>query len=647
MARSILVNGWNIPVRLQDFDFAEAARNGEVATGGFDMDSEAASVDVNSHWSVVAQETAAPAPHHLFHGYVADKEIARGPFAIASDRQFDVDTVDLNTLLIDDIITGASGKRPEESDITRVSWLVGTSFLSGMGATIGASGSTTLEASDFRTQNPLSLLAQAAETAGKLFFVYWDFVTEAPKLFYDLATASNFITSSKISTVLSDSSNALTHHPRKGSLIRRLSGGRIYSELLFKYDGGSVTVTNSATASNFRARKTVIYDNNVKSSAQATRKANQYLASVSTPEDVITLDVDLTAATINEFRAGQLMQIKAPHLGLPSFVDRRIVRTSRRALGDGDNVDSQDYRVTMELSVPKSNRFGSSGVPVDVLPDGAATTTTSASCASTTSRKVTEGEDWLAVYDQGVGSPGSGTIIASYVSYNRAYTTTGCPVGGGAWVGWHNAESWYTFTAEADTGSQLGYSVHVNTTGWTKQGVPQGYEVRVFKGAPSVGDYGKGAVISGGVKGVDVEYFIPRHFINWGGSTSIILSPTWQCAQDAFFCNPTGNFSFPVDDGRGMSGQWGSVTAGTACPVSFTASTTGLSPWVPGRGVTDGVNNIFYLISWDGSGAVTAEINGLAVPGNAMTLDTSALTVTLASPPPADSVVLFRYSVAA
>lgn len=654
MARSILVNGWNIPVRLPDFDFAEAARNGEVATGGFDFDSENAAVDINSHWPIIVRDTDAPAPHRTFTGYIADKEVARGPFAVQSDRQFDVDIVDLNTLLIDDIMTGASANRPEETDIDRVTWLVGTSFLSGMGATIGGANPTTLEASDYRTQNPLSLLTQAAETAGKLFFVYWDFVTEAPKLFYDLATSSNFITSSKISTYLPDGSNSTTHHPRKDSLVRRFSGGRIYSELLFKYDGGSVTVTNTATASNYRARKTVIYDNTVKTSAMATRKANQYLNAVATPEDVITLDVDLTAAQVNEFRAGQLMQIKAPHLGLPTFVDRRIVRTSKRPRGDGDNVDQEDYRVTMELSVPKSIAFGARGVPTEVLPDdvtqggGGQADTETTGCATAAMYHVERySPDSIQTPTNSSGLDFTGGDVGSGVYNNVAWPVAGCPIGGGGWVGWVDEETWFQFIAPADDASFLGLSGAINLTATTLTGYAGGMEL-AFYGGPA-GTVGLGATIGAAPMGGIVPFYIPRSLVNWGGTCSIIIRPSWHCVRGAFYCNDAASYISPYDDARGNSGLYEtfSLVDNEVCATRFVAGTTGSSGWVAGLGDVDGVNAEFTLIDWSATGTVEASINGLVQPNSEVTLDTGAGTATLASPPPADSIVLFLYNVAA
>ncbi len=655
MTRSILVNGWDLPVRLSDFELTEAARNGEVGQGGIDIDSENAGVDVNGHWSLSVQDTE-PADTQVFMGYVGDKEIARGPFAIDKDRQFDINTVDLNTILGDDIITGGSGNRPAETDIARVTWLVGTSFLNGMGATIGASGATNLEASDYREQTPLSLLTQAAETGGKLFFVYWDFATSAPKLFYDLATASNFITSSKISTYLPDGSNSTTHHPHKESLVRNLDYGRIYSEVLFKYDGGSVTVTNTATASNYRARKTVVYDNSVKTSGMATTKANQYLATANSPEDVITLDVDLTAAQINEFRAGQLMQIKAPHLGLPSFVDRRIVRKVSKPRGSGDHTDAYDYRVTLELSPPKTNQWGNRGVPTNLLPDSA--TGGGATSPATLDYGSALGKVYWDVHRQNDGtggadadgaSSGGGVILkaGSWVYNNVPYTDGDfpCPIGGGSWIGWHDRTSWVQFTAPADA-DYLGLIATIDATALVDSGFQGGYELALYPGTPSAGMLWQGTPIGSAPAGGTVEVYIPRSLITWGASNALGIRPKWRCLRPVQFCNSVSYYGNPEDDGRASSGSrrnW-EVDVKT---VFFASGTTGMATDVAALGAVDGSNTVFELIAWDGTGSPSWSINGLDQSTADVIFDTGAKTATLATPPPPYAVVLWDYPVAA
>lgn len=646
--RSILIDGLSRPVRLQDFELVEAARNGEVGMGGFDVDSENAAFYFNAHKTVSVHDYAAGS--NIYTGFVADKDLSRGPFSVQNDRQFETGLVDLNTMLIDDIMTGADANRPAETDIERVTWLVGTSFLNGMGANIGGTNAIDLEAADYRTQQPLSLLTQAAETSGKLFFVYWDLAANGPKLFYDIAPAANFTTPHKISTYLPDGSNSTTHHPVKDSLSRRMDGGRIYSELLYKYDGGSVTVTNTATASNFKPRKTVVYDNTVKTSAMATRKANRYLANAATEEETIMVSVLVEDEDANAFRAGQLMQIKAPHLGLPNFTDRRIVRTSKKPRTD---TDEEGYRIDMELSLPTFSRWGSRGTPLDQLPDEVTEPSTPSEPAVVEiGACVTLGpRGTLNRHADGTQSLSGGPVwidVGSWVSDNTAWAIAGCPIGGGGWSGWYDRESWFAFTAPADDPSYLGLMVTVDASGATRSGFVGGYTVRFYPGPAAEGLFGEATAVAGTILGTTATVYVPRSLIAWGDVNSLVLHPEWECARSFFTCNEIASFSFPYADGRGGSGYYAGIAPTTACTVAFALGTTGpTSEGVAAYGAVDGVNRTFTLIGWDGTGTPTLSVNGLDQSQLDATLNRTTGSVTLASPPPANAILLWTYMVGA
>jgi hypothetical protein len=203
VTRSITVKGNEWPVRLAGFSFVEAARNGEVGQGGMNLDSENAAFDLNSHWDVAA--TDSDATGELYAGFVGDKDLSRGKLPpVGTNREFAIDLVDVNTLLGDRIIR-TGGNRPAETDIERITWLVGSGYLADMAANIGAGGETNLDKSDLRGQYPRDCLTQAAEMAGKLFFAYRDPDNgDAVTLFYDLPTASNFVSTARISSVLAD-----------------------------------------------------------------------------------------------------------------------------------------------------------------------------------------------------------------------------------------------------------------------------------------------------------------------------------------------------------------------------------------------------------------------------------------------------------
>lgn len=364
MTRTIQIAGnTSRDVRLADFSLVESARNGEVGAGGFDVDSPGAAFDINPHVTVIVSDSDAGGSGIVWRGYGADRTIARGPFAVGSDRQFDYDLVDLNTLLGDRIIRVASGKRPAETDVQRINWLATIPAMDGLFTfNNGGTNPKAMDEADYRGRYARDVLNDCAEMAGKLFFAYYDSDFDELMVFYDLATADNYTSDLAISTVLAEVDGATVFAAR--DLQRRMDGGRIYSGVEVKYNGGKVFVQDQDVADTYRRREVSIFDDRIKTAAKARARGEKYLAASAAEEEVITCEVDVPSSLIADgFRTGQRVSIKAPHLGISSPVYRRLVHREVKPKGGGDNPDSQDYTIVMELSNPKTVRWSNFGTP--------------------------------------------------------------------------------------------------------------------------------------------------------------------------------------------------------------------------------------------------------------------------------------------
>src|SRR3990170_6337562 len=630
MVRSILVEGSIHPARLAGFNLVETARNGEVGMGGIDFDSQNAGYDINPHWDVSVQETDAAGM--VFVGFAGDRDIKRGPFAIGSDRRFDLDLVDLNTLLGDRVL-GTGSNRPAETDVARVNWLLGTAWAGGLAGNVGASGITNLDANNYVDRYARDVLTEAAETAGKLFFAYVS-AAGVNTLFYDLAESSNYTSPARLSSLNADVDSSVTFAARKPSLHRAMSGGRIYSGIRFRYGDGttSVFVENTATASNYRQREVSMFDASVKTLAVATVKANQFLASATEEDEVIECEVDLTSAQVNDIRAGQRIEVKFPHLGIPAFDWRRVVRRAVAPRGTGSDVDSQDYRLTLELSNPKSTRWRDRMPPPEHLltsPPPSAVIETGATCSGTPephyARRRSETND----ADEVSGIVAATHAFGSWVYYNIAYTVCDCPIGGGGWTGHTDMDLGFKFTAPADAATYLGLMVTINASAINKTFFTSGWQIRFLSGVMT--RFGQGGGIATGPESGSVTVYIPRNLVGWGGENWLIYHPNWLCERNAFYCNDAADFSDTLDDGRGNSGQYSNLGISAFCVAQFQAGTTGQATDVAAYGAVDGVNKIFTLISWDGTGAPSFSINGLDQSTADVTFDTGAKTATLPS----------------
>jgi hypothetical protein len=640
MAKTITVDGVDrtTVIRLDTITVAESGWRGAPELSGLDLDDPAAAIFFNGHRPVLIAEGS----NRLFTGYTWDRNFTRGPFRVNADGQKNVELVDLNTLFDDRILDTSSFFRPAETDVARVLALVASGELGTVDTSLVPHTNTVaLDAGDYRGKHPRDLMNDVVDASGKNYTLFDH--GNGRQLYYDLPTNANYATSLRLSTVLADVDNVTTFAPEFPTLGRVLSPDRVYAKVRVDYDGGTVSVTNPTTATTFRSRETAIYEGGVTTKAAATVKANQFLAEAATEEDTIECVVGLPAALITAIRPAQRILVKFPHLGIADFTAYRVLLSVVAPRGKGERKSDIEYDQRLTLSIPKVARWTSKPKAPGSPPSGAAI-----ECAGggTTSQYrgvyYRDGPEGNAGY--GTTGLGTGGRVGSAVYYNVPYTASNCPIGGGFWTATQTMELWYQFTAPADTG-QIGMRVSIDgETMWNNgSGYRGGWEFRIYPAAPSALLFAQGYHVAiGGITSND--FFIDRSLVTWGAVNSFILHPLWRAGGE--FCNLTANFENPEDDGRGSSGKYGVpglFLTYTVC--DYIDGAIGLSPWIGGRGAVDGSNRTYTLLDWSGSGSPEARVNGIDIPREQLTYNTSALTVTLPYAPGTGDEVQFRYAV--
>lgn len=238
--------------------------------------------------------------------------------------------------------------------------------------------------------------------------------------------------------------------------------------------------------------------------------------------------------------------------------------------------------------------------------------------------------------------------VGSHVANNSAWSVTACPIGGGGWDSWEDRQSWYEFTAPADDPEFLGMILTVDATGAWTSGEFGGYLVGIAPTACAPGEYDTPTTFATGIIGGTMTVYIPRSHILWGGVNAITLTPSWECARNYFTCNGLAYFGNPLGDGRGSSGGAYDILPQNICTVAFVDGTTGpTAEGVAAYGDVDGVNRTFTLIDWDGTGTPEVAINGVEQSTLDVDYNRTTGTATLPGPPPAGSVVLWKYMVGA
>ena len=66
----------------------------------------------------------------FFTGQTVDRGVGRGPFTTDADARWDVQVIDINTIMDDVLLRGTDCNRPAETDVQRMQWLI-TDFLTG------------------------------------------------------------------------------------------------------------------------------------------------------------------------------------------------------------------------------------------------------------------------------------------------------------------------------------------------------------------------------------------------------------------------------------------------------------------------------------------------------------------------------------
>jgi len=93
---------------------------------------------------------------------------------MGTQREWDCSVADLNVLLTDRIIE-TGGKRPAETDIARIDWLLASGYLPiGDAGFIDRSSPTSMPKADYTGRAPADVLADCSNQSGKTYFVRWE-----------------------------------------------------------------------------------------------------------------------------------------------------------------------------------------------------------------------------------------------------------------------------------------------------------------------------------------------------------------------------------------------------------------------------------------------------------------------------------------
>jgi hypothetical protein len=142
--------------------------------------------------------------------------------------------------------------------------------------------------------------------------------------------------------------------------------------------------------------------------------------------------------------------------------------------------------------------------------------------------------------------------------------------------------------------------------------------------------------------------YVPGSLIIDGGTNLLVIAPAWHATHGWAVCADVlaSPFGGPVIGGEGNSGRGTAPATGAITITTLVVSGAGRTSWISpaGAGEADGANDTWTLVGWNGQGIPEARwgavILGLGID---YAVDAGTRTVTFREPPPADTLVAFRY----
>lgn len=427
------INGATIldRVRLRDEGegYVTAAELGSIGTGGVLIDDPNGDLTINGWQSFTIDDTGAGSYQRVFTGYIVDRQISRGSrFRTAAGRVHSCTVLDQNALLRVHVLRANAAKRPAETDVTRVAWLLTSEALSGLvtdEGLVSASNAGSFLASDTRRRFADDVLNEMAPSAVKNFFVYRDHASGNAALFYDKNTASVWSTSIKVSNVAADVDGTTVFAPTVDASLTRTPEEQ-YGGVSYGWLGPAIYVTSATTIAAMGFTRDAVYDTNrVGLLATAQQAAKDWLNVRATETDIVSFEMVVPSSVVTSIEAGMEMQVKFSHLpGYSSYVWRRIRR--RRAIPETDGT----WRLAIELWA----------VPTPV---------TDAADVTVCDTNFALGKTWI-VTQSGPGSPMSTNSGEADLSDGVTDTSSGQFAAGGHVT---SGSGLYTFRFAVDLGS--------------------------------------------------------------------------------------------------------------------------------------------------------------------------------------------------
>jgi hypothetical protein len=310
-------------------------------------------------WYMVEDET--DGDQLVWNGYISDQWIDRGEegdlvHSIGAGRRWELELTQENALLGFRVCWDTDANRPAESPGERLTWLLGSNYLStvidhGLIDWTALNARPDMDANDYRPQNAGDVLRHISLITGFNHYArYRDASSDIELAFYsantsELDTSALLITNDPDDTV----DNVTSFRPFFLSPRLHRKGDRVAAGMVVQYKTGFRYDYRLPTSYEFGFIDQVVQDANTTSEAQANRLLARELSQHGEQDERgEQVGIQVPAAALNVVRHGQRFQAK--FVEWPGWESYRWVRVISKSFSRPENDTQALYDVELEIS---------------------------------------------------------------------------------------------------------------------------------------------------------------------------------------------------------------------------------------------------------------------------------------------------------
>lgn len=346
----------------EGWEVKSAAEEGSTPIVSIAIPDPEMALDFTGHrrWLIIEDESE-DTDDVLYMGYTADQEIGRtgGEFVEPLGRVWVISIADANSLWGRRVMTGSDCKRPAETDVERMQWLLATNeaspWFENVTDYVATGSSVSMDKGDYRGQMFNAIADDCAQASGKNWFVAYinNGVDRELCAFYGSYTYDSPLSLSNDPADWDDADLAdgtsLVYPISFDAKLKR-DPSRVFTGNYLAYEGGAVYRTRAATETAFAlgGRDMISPSTNVKTKAKAIARANRQLLDVKDQDERISGSAVVPKGKATMIKAGMRVRVKATHMpGYEAFVWMRVLSCTPAPQDAGTR-----YKLNLELQGP-------------------------------------------------------------------------------------------------------------------------------------------------------------------------------------------------------------------------------------------------------------------------------------------------------